>query len=402
MSDRYDFAIVGAGILGLASARELLIRRPDRTVVVLDAATEVGAEQSGHNSGVIHAGVYYRPGSLKARLCVDGAARMYDYCGAHGIAARQVGKLIIATEPRELPALEEIERRARENGVPGIRRIPAEEIQEIEPNARGLAALHSPATGIVDFRAVCRQLARDVVQAGGVVRLGWRVGEVSEGTLGVRLAGPSGATVDAATAVFCAGLQADRLAVAAGGPPDPRIVPFRGAYLRLRPERRNLVQGLIYPVPDPALPFLGIHLTPTVRGEVLVGPTALMVAARDAYRLTRFSPRDLAQTISWPGTWRVMARWWRTGLDELGLAASRQAFAARAARYVPALTGADLVPAFAGIRAQSVSRSGQLIDDFVLSPTARTLHVRNAPSPAATSSLALAVEIVDRIERQLQ
>jgi (S)-2-hydroxyglutarate dehydrogenase len=398
VSDRYDFAVVG----GLACARELLIRHPDRKVVVLEAATEVGAGQSGHNSGVIHAGVYYRPGSLKARLCVDGATRMYDYCGAHGIAARQVGKLIIATEQRELPALDEIERRARENGVPGIRRIPAEEIPELERNARGLAALHSPSTGIVDFREVCRQLARDVVAAGGAVRLGWRVGGISEDRRGVRLAGPSGDDIEASAAVFCAGLQADRLAVAGGGSPDPRIVPFRGAYLRLRPERRDLVQGLIYPVPDPALPFLGIHLTPTISGEVLVGPTALIAPARDAYRLASFSPRDLAQTISWPGTWRVMARWWRTGLDELRLAASRQAFAARAARYVPNLTVDDLVPAFAGVRAQSVSRSGQLVDDFLLSPSARTLHVRNAPSPAATSSLALAVEIVDRIERQLQ
>jgi 2-hydroxyglutarate dehydrogenase len=397
MSDRADFLVVGAGILGLAVARELLSRRPSMRLIVLERADAVAADQSGHNSGVIHAGVYYTPGSLKARLCVEGAARMYDYCDAHGIEARRIGKLIIATTVAELAGLEELERRARANGVPGIRRVGSEEIRELEPEATGLMALHSPATGIVDFRQVCARLAGDVREAGGEVRLRWEVSAIEERDHGVRLLSSGGDGLEASGAVFCAGLWADRLAQAAGGEPDPRIVPFRGGYLRLRPDRRGLVGGLIYPVPDPSLPFLGVHLTPRIDGEVLVGPSALLVGARDAYRLTRVRARDLRETLGWPGTWRMAARWWRTGVRELQMAASRAAFAAEAARYVPTIVAEDLLPASAGVRAQAVGRDGRLVDDFVLSRTARTLHVRNAPSPAATSSLALAQRIADEV-----
>jgi 2-hydroxyglutarate dehydrogenase len=370
--------------------------------VVVDRAEGVAADQSGHNSGVIHAGVYYAPGSLKARLCVEGARRLYEYCHRRGIDARQVGKLIIAVDRSELPRLEELDRRARANGVAGLRRLSGEEISQLEPHAAGLAALHSPATGIVDFGVVCRRLAEDVTAAGGEIRLGWEVQDIREQGRWVLILGARGEVVQAPTAIFCAGLQADRLAVRAGASPDPRVIPFRGAYLRLRPERRELVRGLIYPVPDPALPFLGVHLTPQVDGEVLIGPSALLVAARDAYRLGRVRAGDLRDTLTWPGTWRMMARWWRTGLTELGLAASRQAFAARAARYIPAIEPDDLQPAFAGVRAQAVARDGRLVDDFLLSFTPRTLHVRNAPSPAATSALALAELIVDRLEPQLR
>lgn len=401
MSGRSEFAVVGAGILGLAVARELLARRPEAKVTVLEQAVTVGAHQTSHNSGVIHAGVYYLPGSLKAQLCVEGAARLYDYCERHGIDAPKIGKLIIATDASELPGLDELERRARANGVPGIRRLGAEEIRELEPHATGVAALHSPHTGIVDFRAVCERLADDVREAGGELRLGWRVDGVREQNGTVRLLGPDGDAVEASAAVFCAGLWSDRLAVRAGASPDPRIVPFRGGYLRLRPERRELVRGLIYPVPDPALPFLGVHLTPHVGGEVLLGPSALLVGARDAYRLTRVRMRDVIDTLAWPGSWRMARRWWQTGLREIHLAASRRAFAAEAARYVPAVRPDDLLPAFAGVRAQTVGRDGRLIDDFVLSSTPRTVHVRNAPSPAATSSLALAERIVDTLEQQL-
>ncbi len=398
----YDFAVVGAGIVGLASARELLVRHPGSKIVVVDRADAVATGQSGHNSGVIHAGVYYRPGSLKARLCVKGAAQLFEYCEQHRISARRVGKLIIATEPRELKRLEEVESRARANGVAGIRRLSAAEIREVEPHATGLAALQSPSTGIVDFKAVCRRLALDLQEAGGELRLAWPVRDIREHGRSVRLGGPSGEAIDCSGALFCAGLEADRLATLAGGSPDPRIVPFRGAYLRLRPDRRELVRGLIYPVPDPALPFLGVHLTSQLDGEVLVGPTALMVGARDAYRLGRIRGRDLAEILSWPGTWRMMARWWRTGLHELRLAVSRRAVAAEVARYLPTLSVGDLEPAFAGIRAQTVGRDGQLIDDFRLSSTARTVHVRNAPSPAATSALALAGEIVDELETRVR
>lgn len=401
VNGRTDFVVVGAGILGLAVARELLLRRPGARLVVVDQADAVGAHQTSHNSGVIHAGVYYQPGSLKARLSVEGAARMYEYCERHGIETRKIGKLIIATAQRELPGLDELERRARANRVPGLRRIDAAGIRALEPHATGISALHSPQTGIVNFRLVCEQLADDVREAGGDLRLGWKVTDVREDARAVRLDGADEDAVEASVAIFCAGLWSDRLAVRAGAPADPRIIPFRGGYLRLREDRRELVRGLIYPVPDPALPFLGVHLTPRIDGEVLLGPTALLVAARDAYRVTQVRGRDLLDTVSWPGTWRMAARWWRTGLRELRMAVSRRAFAAEAARYVPEVGAGDLLPAFAGVRAQTVGRDGRLIDDFLLSSTRRTVHVRNAPSPAATSALALATLIADAVERQL-
>jgi L-2-hydroxyglutarate oxidase len=401
MPSSCDRLVVGAGIVGLAVARELLTRDPSLRVTVVDQADRVGAHQSSHNSGVIHAGVYYAPGSLKARLCVAGAALMYEYCERHEIAADRVGKLIIATDERELPGLDELERRARANGVPGIRRIGAEEISEIEPHATGVAALHSPNTGIIDFGAVCQRLAADVVAAGGEVRLGWPVREIRADERLIRLTGPDADAIEATGAVFCAGLWSDRLAVQAGAPPDPRIVPFRGSYLKLLPDRRKLVKGLIYPVPDPSLPFLGVHLTPQIGGEVVLGPTALLVGARDAYSLRTLSRRDLADMLAWPGTWRMMRKWWKTGLRELHLAADRRAFAAHAARYVPALGARDMTPGCAGVRAQAVGRDGRLVDDFVISNTPRAVHVRNAPSPAATSALALAAEIVDRAEQHL-
>jgi 2-hydroxyglutarate dehydrogenase len=285
--------------------------------------------------------------------------------------------------------------------VPGIRRIGADEIPEIEPHATGLAALHSPNTGIVDFAAVSRRLAADVESAGATLKLGWAVQDVQANGRRIRVIGPEGDAVQAAGAVFCAGLWADRLAVRAGAEADPRIVPFRGGYLRLRPERRGLVRGLLYPVPDPTLPFLGVHLTPQIGGQVLLGPSALLVGARDAYDLRTVRAKDVRDTLGWPGTWRMARRWWKTGAQEIYLGASRRVFAARAARYVPALQARDMMPAFAGVRAQAVSRDGTLVDDFVISHTPRAVHVRNAPSPAATSSLALAGLIVDAAEQRL-
>lgn len=397
MPSRCDTAVVGAGILGLAVARELLRRTPRARVVVLEQAQQVGAHQSSHNSGVIHAGIYYAPGSLKAQLCVQGAALMYEFCERHAIEFRRPGKLIVATTARELPGLDELERRARANGVPGIRRLAAAEISELEPHVTGVAALHSPCTGVVDFRRVAQRLSEEVRAADGELRLSWRVADVESQERGIRLLGAGGEVVEAAQAVFCAGLWSDRLAVRAGASPDPRIVPFRGGYLRLAPARRTLVQGLVYPVPDPSLPFLGVHLTPQVDGEVLVGPSALLVGARDAYRIARIRREDLIDSLTWPGSWRMAARWWRTGVRELHMAASRRAFARAARRYVPELAPEDLLPAFGGVRAQALARDGRLVDDFVLDRTSHALHVRNAPSPAATSSLALASRIVDAL-----
>lgn len=393
-ADEYDVVVVGAGILGLATARELLERHPDLRLAVVDQADRVAAHQTGHNSGVIHAGIYYAPGSLKARLCVDGARRMYDYCDRRGIPTDRVGKLVIAVDERELPGLDELERRSRANGVQ-FERVGPERLREIEPHCAGVAALHSPNTGIVDFAAVARALAEDVQAAGGELLLGRHVTGVEQRGAHRVLRTPEG-SIATRGLIGCAGGWSDRLAVADGGSPDPRIVPFRGAYLRLRPEATDLVRGLIYPVPNPELPFLGVHLTRHVSGDVLLGPTALLVGARDAYALRRISRRDLGATLRWPGTWRIARRFWRTGASELATAISRRAFVAASSRYVPELRVQDVTSGWAGVRAQAVSRDGQLVDDFVFDERPGALHVRNAPSPAATSSLAIAAMIADR------
>ena len=383
-----DVVVVGGGILGLATAREALLRRPDASVVVLEREPEPALHQTSHNSGVIHAGVYYAPGSLKARLCVEGARRLYELCDELAVRAERCGKLIVARTAAELPRLDELERRSRANGV-RVRRIGPAEIAEIEPHARGLAALHSPDTGIVDFERVARALCADLKARGGAVFTGCHVDSIEGGT--VRHA--CGVT-RAPTIVACAGLQSDRLAVRSGAAAEPRIVPFRGAYFRLR--RPELVRALIYPVPDPSLPFLGVHLTRRAQGDVVAGPTALAVGARDAYRLWRVRGADLRDTLTWPGTWRMSWRWRRHALRELGYAASRSAYAREARTLVPELTAADLERGFAGIRAQALGRDGALLDDFAFSGERGALHVRNAPSPAATASLAIASEIADR------
>jgi (S)-2-hydroxyglutarate dehydrogenase len=380
--DACDLVVVGAGIVGLAVARELSARRPDLSLAVLERADRIATGQTGRNSGVIHGGIYYAPGSLKARLCVAGARQLYDFCDEHGIAHERCGKLIVARDESELPRLDELERRGRENGVPGLRRLGRGEIAEVEPHCTGVAALHSPETGIVDFGAVAAALARDVAERGVPVVTGCgveRVGRDRDRTV----LGHAGGQVRARFAVYCAGAGSDRLAAMDGASPDPRIVPFRGTYLRLRPERRSLVRGLIYPVPDPSLPFLGVHLSRHVDGEVSLGPTAMLL------------PR--ARSLAWPGTWRMMRRWWRTGLTEIGHAVSRRALAGAAREYVPELGPGDFLPYFSGVRAQALGRDGRLLDDFVVSDTERGLHVRNAPSPAATSSLALARLIADRV-----
>jgi (S)-2-hydroxyglutarate dehydrogenase len=391
----YDAVVVGAGILGLATARELLRRAPGSRVVVLEREASVAEHQTGHNSGVIHAGIYYTPGSLKARLCVEGARELYAFCDEHDVPYDRCGKLIVALDESELPGLDELERRGRANEVPGLRRVNAAELREIEPNAAGIAALHSPATGIVDFSRVASALAADITGAGATIRTGVTVHAVRARDAVVAT---SAGEISAARVVVCAGLWSDRLATASGEPPDPRIVPFRGGYLRLSESARELVRGLIYPVPDPSLPFLGVHATRRIDGEVWLGPSALLAPSRTAYRLSSISGRDLADTLRWPGTWRMARRFWRTGLTEIHLAANRRAFAAACARYVPAITPDAVVPGPAGIRAQAVARDGKLLDDFAFSGDGAVLHVRNAPSPAATSSLAIARVIADRLE----
>lgn len=392
-----DIVVVGAGIVGLAVARELAMRHRDARVAVLEREGRVAAHQTGHSSGVIHAGVYYRPGSLKARLCVEGARALYGYCERHGIPARRSGKVIVATTGDELPRLAELERRGRENGVAGLQRIGPEELGEIEPHARGVAALHSPNTGVVDFAAVARAFAGELADAGGAIHPGCEVRSTAAQRGGIEIVHGRG-TTRARAAVLCAGAWSDRLAVAAGAPKEPRIVPFRGAFLRLRPRRRHLVRANVYPVPDPELPFLGVHLTRGLDGEVHAGPSALMVGARDAYRLHHIRRRDLFETLAWPGTWRLLRRHWRSALGEARRSVSRRALVAELGRLVPELVLADVTRGFAGVRAQALDRDGALVDDFVISRTERALHIRNAPSPAATSALALARLIADEIE----
>lgn len=396
-----DLVVVGGGIVGLAVARELLARNPQARLCVLEGEARLAGHQTSHSSGVIHAGIYYQPGSLKARLCVEGARELYAYCDEHGIHYERSGKLIVAVDESELGRLDELERRGRANEVPELRRLAAGEIEEVEPAARGAAALHSPRTGIVDFGAVAESYAAEVRQAGGTIHLGAAVAAATEGGNRIALRHAQG-TTSADAAVFCAGLWSDRLAVACGAPKSPRIVPFRGGYLSLPPEAAKLIRGNVYPVPNPDLPFLGAHLTPTVDGRVLIGPSALLAPARDAYRLSTVRPRDVAQTLAWPGTWRMAARNWRAGLLEMRHAASRGAFAAEAARLVPALKGVSVGPGPAGIRAQAIDRDGTLVDDFVVHRTERAIHVRNAPSPAATSSLAIARLIADELAATMQ
>jgi (S)-2-hydroxyglutarate dehydrogenase len=377
-----DVAVVGAGIVGLATARAL--SRGSR-VVVVEKEPAVARHQSGHNSGVVHAGVYYAPGSLKARLCVEGKAALERYAAERGIELRHCGKLVVARDAPELPRLAELKRRATANGVPGLVELGADGIREVEPHAAGLRALHSPRTAIVDFARVAEALADDVRAAGGEVVLGRRVTRVAGRRGAVELETDDG-TIVARTAVTCAGLQADRLARGDG---LPRIVPFRGDYYTLAPHARALVRGLIYPVPDPAFPFLGIHFTPTVHGEVLAGPNAVLALAREGYRRAALDPRDALDALTYPGLWRFGLRHWRVGAQEAWRDASKRAFVREMQRYVPAVRPEDVAPGPAGIRAQALGRDGRLVDDFVFERGDRVLHVLNAPSPAATSALAI-------------
>jgi (S)-2-hydroxyglutarate dehydrogenase len=396
----FDLAVVGAGIVGLAVAREYLRRRPAASVIVIDKEQTVGFHQTGHNSGVIHSGVYYKPGSLKARLCVQGARLMYEFCDDHGIKTERCGKLIVAVRQDELPRLADLEARGQANGVPGLRRVQAAEIAEIEPDCTGVAALHSPSTGITDFGAVATALEQELRAQGATFALGCEITRIGR-ELGTTTLRHTAGEYRASWSILCAGLWSDRLAVTAGATADPRIVPFRGAYLQLAGDQRQVVRGMVYPVPDPELPFLGVHVTRHIDGHVMLGPTAMLVGARDAYSAWKVRPADLASTASWPGTWRVARNFWRTGVSELRMAASRRAFVRACSQYVPAVESMTIDPrAHYGVRAQAVGRNGQLLDDFAISATPGATHVRNAPSPAATSSLALAAELVDRFEQQ--
>jgi (S)-2-hydroxyglutarate dehydrogenase len=397
MSARVEgVCVVGAGIVGLAVARELGRRHPGLPITVVDKEPVVGAHQSGHNSCVVHAGLYYEPGSLKATLCRRGGGLLREYCAEHGIAYDEIGKIVVAADDADVPGLRRIADRAARNGVPDLRLLDPVGLRDVEPWSVGVAALHSPHTATADFPGVCRQLAADVVAGGGEVVLGQEVAGVRPTAGGAEVSLPTGPRRFAAV-VACAGLGSDRVARQVGARRDVRIVPFRGEYWRLRGSARARVRGMVYPVPDPRYPFLGVHLTRRFDGEVLVGPNAVLALAREGYRWRDVDLGDLGDLARWPGMWRLARTHWRTGSRELTVSLSKRAFLAAARRYVPSLLPADLVRAAAGVRAQAVARDGSLLDDFVVDVEGPVVAVRNAPSPAATSSLAIAEHIADRV-----
>jgi L-2-hydroxyglutarate oxidase len=392
-----DVILVGAGILGLATARELLLRKPGASLLVLEKEPRIAQHQTGHNSGVIHSGIYYAPGSLKARLCTEGQRLLYEYCDERGIPYERCGKVIVATSAAELPALDELHRRGTENGV-RLDRVDADGLAELEPHVAGLAALHAPLTGIVDFRRVAAALADDVRGLGGDIRTGHTVTDIRSGTDGTVVETGSGA-FGALFLITCAGLHSDRLATMTGAPSSPKIVPFRGSYYLLRPSARRLVRGLVYPVPDPAFPFLGVHFTKQISGEVLLGPNAVLAFAREGYRGLDVKPRELMETLAYPGFRALARRYWRAGAAEVRGELSKRKFVAELRKLIPDLRADDVLPGRSGVRAQALSEDGKLLDDFWFDETDSVTHVRNAPSPGATSSLAIARTIVDRAER---
>ena len=384
--------VIGAGLVGLAVARRLTELLPGAGVTVVDKEDRVAAHQTGHNSGVVHAGLYYAPGSLKAQLCRRGSAMLRDYCTDRGVPFVECGKLVVALDEAERARLETLHERAAANGVPDLAWLEAGGIAELEPHAAGLAALHSPHSAITDFVAVAEAYAKDVIEAGGQVRLGTPVTRVVRRGAVVDLHTPSGLiTVD--RLVICAGLQSDAVARWAGDDAEPAIVPFRGEYYRLVPERADLVNGLIYPVPDPQYPFLGVHFTRRVDGSLDVGPNAVLALAREGYGRGTVSLGDLKQTLAWPGFRSLARKHWRTGVEEMAGSASRRVYLARARRYVPDLGPDDVRPAPSGVRAQAVDRDGSLVDDFRIHHLGAVTAVRNAPSPAATASLAIGEHI---------
>jgi L-2-hydroxyglutarate oxidase LhgO len=384
----YDIAVVGGGIVGLATTLSLSHRYPDLRLVILEKEPEPGRHQTSHNSGVIHSGIYYRPGSQKALLCVEGARLMRDFCAGHGVRVRECGKVIVATDPSELPGLDDLYERGVANGVPGLARIGPEQLREIEPHAAGLAALHSPHTAIVDFGEVARAMAGEAKGRGVEILTGARVVGITQTSGGLAVRTGLG-MISARHLVNCAGLYSDAVARMAGAAPDVRIIPFRGEYYVIRPERRGLVRGLIYPVPDPEFPFLGVHFTNTIHGDVEAGPNAVLAFAREGYTLGRIRLMELSGTLAYAGFWRMAQRYWRTGLYEVWRSLSARAFVAALRRLVPDLRLEDVVHGGAGVRAQAVTAEGTLVDDFRIVEGPRAIHVLNAPSPAATASLAI-------------
>jgi len=395
----YDVAVIGGGIVGLATAMALT-QRARVSLVVLEAEDRLAPHQTGNNSGVIHSGLYYRPGSHKARTCVEGREALYRFCAERGIAHERCGKVVVAITPAELPRLDELERRGAANGLSGLRRLGREELREVEPHVAGIAGLLVPQTGIVDYVAVTHAYADEVRARGGDVVLRARLRRVRRAGGELALETAAGAFRCRAL-VNCAGLQSDRVARLCGARPEVRIVPFRGEYYELAEHRRHLVRNLVYPVPDPEFPFLGVHFTRKVSGGVEAGPNAVLALKREGYRRTSFSLRDALATLAYPGFWRLAGRYWRTGAGEMWRSWSKAAFVRALQRLLPELAGSDLIPGGAGVRAQALAPDGALVDDFSIVAGDRMIHVLNAPSPAATASIAIGRHIAEVVESAL-
>jgi L-2-hydroxyglutarate oxidase len=397
---RYEYCIIGGGIVGLATARAILRRRPGASLVLLEKEADVAVHQTGHNSGVIHAGVYYAPGSLKARLCRAGNEQTRAFCAEHAIPVEICGKLIVATTPIEVRRLADLKERCRLNDI-AIEEVAGTELSALEPHIAGLAALRVPSTGIVDYRRVCQALAQEVRRLGGEVRLSTAVRSIVETSSEVTVTFAQadlaqGSVLLAERLIACAGLQSDRLARAAGLAVNLRIIPFRGEYFRLPPQKSDIVRHLIYPVPDPELPFLGVHLTRMIGGFVTVGPNAVLGFAREGYPHFSFDLRDTAETLAFPGFWRVLRTHWRSALAELKGSVLKGRYLVECQKYCPELSLTDLTPYPAGIRAQAVMPDGTLVHDFMFADTARMVHVLNAPSPAATAAMPIGAMIAAR------
>ena len=391
---RYNVVIIGGGVVGLGVALEITRRFPRVRLLLLEKEDRVARHQSGHNSGVIHSGIYYKPGSMKARLCVAGAAAMIEFCREHGIAHNVCGKVIVATHPEELPRLEELRRRGEANGLTGVRLIGPEELREIEPYASGLQALVVPSTGVTDFALVCEKYAELISASGGTVLTSAAATGIRRLVNEIVIETPRGA-FSTTSLINCAGLHSDRISRMAGDDPEVMIVPFRGEYYDLVPERAALVRALIYPVPDPRFPFLGVHFTRRISGKVDAGPNAVLALAREGYSHRDISVRDLASSVAYPGFWRMAGRHWRNGLDEWHRSLSKPAFVRALQRLLPEVGAKDLVPGGSGVRAQALRPDGALVDDFHFVPSGKVLHVLNVPSPAATASLSIGKAIVD-------
>jgi (S)-2-hydroxyglutarate dehydrogenase len=395
MSDvRFDVVIIGAGIVGLAVGREITKRFPRLRLLVLEKESSVGRHQSGHNSGVIHSGIYYKPGSLKAKLCVEGAAAMVAFCREHNIRHEICGKVIVATCEAELPRLEELRRRGQANGLSGLSDLSPEQLREIEPHASGVRALFVPSTGITDYTAVCEKFGELIGAQGGSIFANAAVTGLKRQVQDVVVETTRG-EFSTACLINCAGLFSDRISQMAGDKSDVVIVPFRGEYYDLIPERSSLVRGLIYPVPDPQFPFLGVHFTRRINGTIDAGPNAVLAFRREGYRRSDINLRDLASSVLFPGFWRMAAKHWRSGLGEFHRSLSKPAFVRALQRLLPELREQDLAPGGSGVRAQALKRDGSLLDDFRFVSSGNTLHVLNVVSPAATASLSIAAFVVD-------